>query len=205
MDRYQLFWSSRSPFVRKVLVFAHEAGVADRLDLVPMTASARAPDPGILAVSPANRIPALVGPDGAVVLDSHFICEFLESQGDGLRLMPAGPNRWEMAARAATASALLDNLVNWLRERSRPEDAASVQYRAAYRQKLSSCLDALAASVPAADPARFDYGDITVAVALAYVDFRFSDTGWRDDHPALAAWLDRVAQRASMRATEFSD
>src|SRR5690606_3901446 len=129
-------WSNRSPFVRKVLVFAHEAGVADQLDLVPMTVSARAPSSDILAVSPANRIPALICSDGTVVLESHFICEFLDALGDGPPLMPVGPDRWKVIARAATASALLDNMVNWQRELARPEDAASVQYRAAYRRKL---------------------------------------------------------------------
>ncbi|HEX6609324.1 MAG TPA: glutathione S-transferase, partial [Hyphomicrobiaceae bacterium] len=28
----KLFWSSRSPFVRKVMVFAHETGLADRIE-----------------------------------------------------------------------------------------------------------------------------------------------------------------------------
>ena len=31
----RLHWSSRSPFVRKVMVVAHEAGVAERIERIP--------------------------------------------------------------------------------------------------------------------------------------------------------------------------
>ena len=34
-----------------------------------------------------------------------------------------------------------------------------------------------------------DVGQITVACALGYRDFRFGE-GWRKDHPRLVAWLD---------------
>ena len=39
-----------------------------------------------------------------------------------------------------------------------------------------------------------DVGQITVACALGYRDFRFGD-GWRKDHPRLVAWLDGFAAR----------
>jgi glutathione S-transferase len=33
--RMRLQWSSRSPFVRKVLIAAHELGIGDKIELVP--------------------------------------------------------------------------------------------------------------------------------------------------------------------------
>ena len=37
-------------------------------------------------------------------------------------------------------------------------------------------------------------GQITLACALGYRDFRFGG-GWRGDHPRLVAWLDNFAAR----------
>ena len=205
MSEFQLLWSSRSPFVRKVMIFAHEAGLVDRLKLVPKVTSAQRPDPDILKLSPANRIPALVRPDGSVVLESHFICEYLDTLHDGAPLFPEGDKRWEALHRAAVASALMDNLLNWRREKARPEDEASMAFRGAYRDKFRSCLRAMKGmKLDSVSPPRFDIGDISVAAALAYLDFRFADIGWRDEAPELAGWLDSISGHRSMRATEFS-
>lgn len=47
----------------------------------------------------------------------------------------------------------------------------------------------------------FDVGDISLACALAYLDFRLADVTWRERRPDLARWLDRINQRPSMVAT----
>jgi glutathione S-transferase len=47
-----------------------------------------------------------------------------------------------------------------------------------------------------------DVGQITLACALGYRDFRFSGT-WRDGHPKLVAWLDKFsAQVPAFAATK---
>jgi hypothetical protein len=46
-----------------------------------------------------------------------------------------------------------------------------------------------------------DMGDLAVAVALSYVDFRLSEIRWREAAPKLAAWLDGITARPSMAAT----
>jgi len=53
--------------------------------------------------------------------------------------------------------------------------------------------------VPVED--RFDLGDIVLACALAYLDFRLPEIAWRCAHRTLAAWLDEVGRRPSMQAT----
>jgi glutathione S-transferase len=44
-------------------------------------------------------------------------------------------------------------------------------------------------------------GGISVACALAYLDFRFAADAWRTARPRLAAWFAEIAARDSMRAT----
>src|ERR1700734_2028806 len=79
-----LFGSSRSPYVRKVMVAAHEIGVQDRLTLLRKNVAILKPDDEVIAANPLGKIPVLVLEDGTSLYDSSVICEFL----DGLRSKP---------------------------------------------------------------------------------------------------------------------
>ena len=59
--------------------------------------------------------------------------------------------------------------------------------------KVERTLAALEAAPPALSPTP-DVGQIALACALGYRDFRFGEA-WRRDHPRLVAWLDRFAAR----------
>jgi glutathione S-transferase len=72
------------------------------------------------------------------------------------------------------------------------ESWVSRQHRA-----IARTLEMLA---PAGD--RFDLGDITLACALGYLDFRLPEIAWRRAHPGVGAWLDSVSRRPSMQVTK---
>ena len=59
--------------------------------------------------------------------------------------------------------------------------------------KVARALAALAANPPAFGETP-DVGQIALACALGYRDFRFAGT-WRKDHPRLVDWLDAFAAR----------
>ena len=61
----KLYWSSRSPFVRKVMVAAHEVGLAGRIRTERVVVSAAAPNAEVMAVNPLNKIPTLILDDGS--------------------------------------------------------------------------------------------------------------------------------------------
>jgi len=44
-------------------------------------------------------------------------------------------------------------------------------------------------------------GDIAVACALGYLDFRFANEPWRPGHPRLEAWYAEVLQLPPMAKT----
>jgi glutathione S-transferase len=44
-------------------------------------------------------------------------------------------------------------------------------------------------------------GDIAVACALGYLDFRFPELGWREGRPRLAAFDAAMVARPSMQAS----
>jgi glutathione S-transferase len=47
----------------------------------------------------------------------------------------------------------------------------------------------------------FSLADIAVGCSLSYLDFRFPDITWRDDHPGLAKLYEKLAQRPSFADT----
>ena len=44
-------------------------------------------------------------------------------------------------------------------------------------------------------------GEIAVACAISYVEFRIPDLDWKPSRPQLAAWYDRFCEFPSMKAT----
>src|SRR5437899_13025096 len=59
-ESMKLQWSPRSPFVRKVMVAAHELGLAGKIECVRSVAAMGKPNPAIMLDNPLSKIPALV-------------------------------------------------------------------------------------------------------------------------------------------------
>lgn len=198
----KLYWSSRSPYARKVMAFAHEAGLASRLQTVRTLVSMTAPNKDLLKVNPTAKIPTLVTDDGLVLFDSSVICEYLDTLNGGEKLFPAASaQRWPALRWQAFGNNMLDNLVPWRNERLRPQGQQSPETLAAFELKIRNAVAALEAEAGALEQAKTGIGHVTIAVALGYIDFRFSDLGWRDGHPRIAAWHERFSKRPSMQAT----
>src|SRR5256885_15526643 len=83
-----LHWSPRSPYVRKVLIAAHEAGLADRIETVRTLVAASEPNVELMKENPQSRLPTLRLADGTVIYDSVVICEYFDSLHNGTKLFP---------------------------------------------------------------------------------------------------------------------
>src|SRR6188768_3328029 len=84
-----LHWSPRSPYVRKVMIAAHEMGLADRLQIVRTIVGGTAPHLELMRENPLGKIPTLVLDDGTVIYDSPVIIEYLDTLHAGPKLYPA--------------------------------------------------------------------------------------------------------------------
>ncbi len=199
----KLHWSPRSPFVRKVMVCAHELGMVDRLEIVRSLVAITAPNHDLMRDNPLSKIPTLITDDGMKLFDSYVICEYLDALDGKARLFPAGgTDRWRALRWHALGNCLLDMLILFRNERDRPAGTRSQVHLDAYAEKTLSTLNALdRVEIDALDGAQFSIGHITIGVALGYLDFRFGDLRWRDSRAKAAAWYGRIALRASMRAT----
>ena len=84
----KLHWSPRSPFVRKVMIVAHELGVADHITCVRTVVATTRPHLELMRENPLSKIPTLVLDDDTVIYNSPVICEYLDHTY-GPRLIPA--------------------------------------------------------------------------------------------------------------------
>jgi len=201
-----LFWSSRSPFVRKVMVVAHEAGLVQEIELSRFAVGAAILDKEVMATNPLNKIPTLIRDDGNALFGSQVICEYL----DGLRKPPTFfPQSFEQRIEAqhwqALGDGIMENATLTLGERRRTGPGFSENHVAAYRQKTAAALDYLELRMDAFEAMRFTIGAVAIGVALSHLDFRFSEENWRSGRPKIEKWHAQIASRPSMLATEFVD
>src|SRR5262245_41396748 len=114
----KLHWSPRSPFVRKVMIAAHELGLVERITCVRTVAAPTRPHAALMEVNPLSKIPTLVLDDGTVLYDSPVICEYLDSLHGGHKLVPAdGMERMVALRRQALGDGFLDFLLLLRNER----------------------------------------------------------------------------------------
>jgi len=207
MIRLSLYWGSASPFVRKVMVCAHELSLDDRVDILDSAASPVQRDTRIQTYNPLAKVPAARSSDGLVLYDSRVICEYLdalamEERGvSARRLFPsAGSARWIALRRQALADGLLDAaLLIRYENLLRPEPLRWAEWIGKQSEKVNDALDAMCSDIPDADA--LDIGTISYGCALAWLDFRFPDLRWRSGRTALADWLTIYSERPSMAAT----
>lgn len=198
----KLHWSPRSPFARKVMVFAHEAGLAGRIEQVKTHVAMTNPNRDLMRYNPQGKVPTLIADDGAVLFDSTVICEYLDSLHGGAKLFPQEPaQRWQALRWHALGDNMLDTLVLWRNERIRPKAQQSPETLAGFELKTRTSLDLLEQEAAALGEAPFGIGHVAIGVALGYIDFRFPEPGWRGGRPMIAAWYESFAQRPSARAT----
>lgn len=199
----KLYFAPLSPFVRKVRVAALELGIADRIELVTVSSTPVAMNADLAKVNPLGKLPALVADDGDLLFDSAVIVEYLDALAGGGKLIPAsGQARWAVKRLEALADGLADAAILMRYEQAlRPADKQWPEWIAGQKQKVIQSLDALEGQSWLFDDT-FDAGKIAVACALAYIDLRFGDLGWRTGRETLARWYEKATARPSMAATK---
>lgn len=196
----KLHWSPSSPFVRKVLIVAHELGLVDRIACERAVVGPARLNPDVMGDNPLNKIPTLVARGSLVLFDSRVICEYLDDLDGRALMFPRDPaRRWPALRRQALGDGLTETAVLLRDEHWRGDGHRSAAHLRAYGEKVRACLAALEAEDLAAE--RPDIGHVAIACALSYLDFRMAELGWRKTHPRLAAWESAIAERPSLALT----
>jgi len=193
----KLYYSSTSPYVRKVMVCAIVRGIDGRIEKLP-TNPHESPA-ALIADNPLSKVPCLITEDGFALFDSPVICEYLDTVGDARPLFPAaGAARWIALRLQALGDGILDAAVARRMESIKPREAARDAFMARQKQALDRALAMLDREPPGK---LLDIGVISIACALAYLDFRFAEEDWRAKHPHLAGWFAPIVEMAAMVAT----
>lgn len=199
----KLYTNPKSPYARKCIAVAIENEIDGRLELIE-TNTAEEPV-GLLAANPLGKIPALVRDDGSVLVDSPVICEYLDLVNHHYTLHPKeGEHRWHALHYAALADGIMDAAVQIVMEGRRPEALRWPDGITRQRAKISRALAWFEkeAGENRLTLERFTIGELSLACALGYVDFRLPDLGWQAAHGALARWYTTVRARPSLAKTE---
>lgn len=198
----KLYYTPTSPFVRKVLVAAHELSLIDRIETELLRPTPVKADPTLSKTNPLNKIPALVTDEGEGLYDSPVIVEYLDALAGGGRILPReGAARWRALRTQALADGVLDAGILVFYERAnRPKELWWPTWLDGQREKAMQGLDALDREAAHFTDA-VDVAQIATAAAFGWLEFRevFGDV--RTGRPALTAWYERFAARPSMVAT----
>ncbi|HEX7821751.1 MAG TPA: glutathione S-transferase N-terminal domain-containing protein [Sphingobium sp.] len=197
----KLLYGHLSPFVRKVMIVAHEKGLVDRIELVVAGVHPFQSTDLVNSVNPLGKIPALMLEDGTALYGSTVIAEYLDAS-DGLpRFFPAGEARWPALRRNALADGILDAGVLARVEGLRPVERQWGEWRDVQLRKITHALDVAEGEAGLRASRAMTIGEVALICALGWLDFRFPDISWRTDRPALAAWFIQVSQRSAVALT----
>lgn len=197
-----LLYQTHSPFARKALVFAHEAGVAADIAVVHHETSPMLRNDEVFGHNPLGKVPVLLRPGLPAIFDSTVICAFFDTLHDGPPLIPpAGEARWRALRLEAIAQGLADAgiAIRWETVR-RPEALRYPALSDGYVAKLEASFASLEAEMDFGAP--MHVGQIALATTLDWLEFRGLPS-FRA-HPRLSDWFDGFAARPSMRATPLS-
>jgi glutathione S-transferase len=197
----KLYYAPTSPYVRKVMILLEETGQLGDVELINVATTPVAASPELLAKNPLAKVPALERPDGPTLYDSRVITAYLDARSGG-KLYPTGPRRWETLTLEATADGILDAaLLMTYEARLRPEDKQMPEWVEGQWDKIARSVAALNTRWMSHLQGPLDMGQISVACALAYVDFRHDARGWRQGNDGLSTWFKEFESREWMQST----
>jgi glutathione S-transferase len=195
----KLYYGPTSPFVRKVRIFAMEAGLDSRIELERTPVGMMRPNAHLLRENPLGRVPTLILDDGLPLFESDLICDYLDTLHTGPRLIPPeGPLRWQVLRWNAAGTGGLATLVLWRNERLRPPPQQNAALIDAFALKTRTTLTWMAREADALAAVPFGIGHIALGCFTGYLSFRLStELPWREDFPKLAVWARNFEERSS--------
>ena len=199
--RMKLITSPTTPFGRKVRIVLLEKKIPFELAMdIPWEA-----DTQVSNFNPLGKVPVLVLKDGETLYDSRVIVEYLEHVSPvGQLIPPEAGSRIQTRKIEALADGITDAAALIFLEYKRDETQRSQDWMIRQQTKIFKGLEALAEAL--GERLNFignklSLADIAAGCCLAYLDFRFPDIKWREAHPNLAAFYEKVGNRASFKQT----
>ena len=197
-----LITASASPFVRKVRILILELGLQEAITLQDPGAVTPVSNNAVLnAINPLGMIPALKLDNGDSLNGSSVICEYLNHIAKGPFFPTEATRRFRTLGLQALGDGIMDLSVALRYETAmRPQELQWQTWIDYQNEKVERGLDALETRCASFEEQPL-IGEITVACALGYRDFRFAASDWRSGRPELEQWFNQIMQRESLAST----
>ncbi|WP_322996893.1 glutathione S-transferase N-terminal domain-containing protein [Castellaniella sp.] len=198
----RLIGSLTSPYVRKVRIVLAEKKLDYELVLDDPWGAATQ----LTAHNPLGKVPCLILDENDSLFDSRVIVEYLDTLSPVGRLIPP-PGRERIATKhwEAVADGIMDAAAAaFMESHRRPEALRSPDWVIRQNAKITAALaymDTLLGDQPHCMGVNLCLADIAVGAALAYLDLRTPDLGWRDQHKNLARLAEKLDTRPSFVST----
>ena len=190
--------TNNSPYARKVRVVAFETGLYDEVEWKTITREERG---DIQNFNPLGKVPVAILDAGDIVCDSPVICAYVDNLTGSRDLIPKSePKRWHVLTLEALGDGLGEAVIAVAQENQRSNEKRSQGIVDRQTGKAKSALSVL-------DNAASDFndpplmGEIAVACALGYMEFRDIVPGWSETYTNLASWYADILNRQSFRRT----
>lgn len=181
----KLYCHPLSPFARKAMILARKKGILNDIEEIrPVKDGANG---YANSSNPLGKIPALEREGHVTLFDSPVICEYLDTLSGDLWLPAAGENRAKQQRFHALGDGISVATYNYRYETVRPKDLHWDEMIARHTRSLESTVDALEAEVgDLGQP--WEYGNLSIICALAYMSYRAPHIDWKSRAPKLAKW-----------------
>jgi len=198
----QLHTTLTSPYGRIARIVLIEKGLQDRIPVIP--AQTRKPGSPYYEINPSGRVPCLLLDDGTVLEESALVSAYLDNlDGEPMFAAPDGKAGWEARRLEAMARSMLDGIALWGREftyRDKNERSATIiAHEASRANRLADRFESEADHPALNGP--LNMAQITLACTFDGRENKPEGFDWRAGRPKLAALIDRLGERPSIKAT----
>lgn len=201
----KLIGSNASPYVRKVRIVMAEK----KLDYDFVLEDVWSANTLMAQTNPLGKVPCLLMEGGEAIHDSRVIVEYLDTLSPVGKLIPTvGRERAEVKTWEALADGVLDASIlarleaTWAGRTTEQRSQAWIDRQLG---KVNVALEAMSKGLsdkPFCVGIHLTLADVAVGVVLGYLDFRFPQINWREQHPNLLKLQDKLMQRASFADTQ---
>ena len=200
----KLVYSPPSPFVRKVTTLIHHTDLNDRIELINVKTTALSVAEEARAANPLGKIPVMILGDGKAIFDSRVITRYLDEFA-GSNLYPQ-KKIYDILTLEALADGIMESAVSITYEsKLRPDNEQSPSWMEAQWSKVLHTVKALDDGEFKAMDGEINMGQIALACALGYLDFRHDARQWRSGHSNLASWNEKMMKLAALIKTIPTD
>lgn len=202
-----LYQYESSPYCWKVRICLAEK----KLEYRPVTPVDREKDPAFKALTPVGRVPVLVLEDGTAIFESTIINEYLQDRYPNPSLLPNDPADRARARMFEDFSDLYlvpalrmiftanyryeKGKIYRLRSVDRAQEAEGMKVSAAYLAYVNAALEGTEYLVT-----EFSLADIGLVPPLVRTT-RLLKLPIQERYPNIAAWVERIASRPSVKAS----